>query len=45
LLEPARARETAERARREVVENWDAGVLTRRLLESYRAVVREKRGS
>jgi hypothetical protein len=27
-----------------VVENWEAGVLTRRLVESYRAVVREKRG-
>jgi hypothetical protein len=33
----------AERSRREVVENWDAAVLTRRLVESYRAVVREKR--
>ena len=41
--DPARARAMAERARREVVENWDAAVLTRRLVESYRRVVREKR--
>jgi len=34
----------AESARREVVKNWDAAVLTRRLVESYWAVVREKRG-
>jgi glycosyltransferase involved in cell wall biosynthesis len=43
--DPARARAMAERARREVVENWDAAVLTRRLVESYRRVVREKRGA
>lgn len=41
--DPARAGAMAERARREVVENWDAAVLTRRLVESYRRVVREKR--
>ncbi len=42
--DPARGRAMAERAHREVVQNWDAAVLTRRLVESYRAVVREKRG-
>jgi glycosyltransferase involved in cell wall biosynthesis len=41
--QPEQARAMAERSRREVVENWDAAVLTRRLVESYRAVVREKR--
>ena len=43
--DPARARAMAERARREVVTNWDAAVLTRRLLESYRALVGEKRAA
>jgi len=43
--DPAEARALAERARREVVANWDAAVLTRRLVKSYRAVVREKRGA
>jgi GT2 family glycosyltransferase/glycosyltransferase involved in cell wall biosynthesis len=43
LEEPGRAREMAERARREVEANWDAAVQTRRLVASYRAVVREKR--
>jgi glycosyltransferase involved in cell wall biosynthesis len=43
--QPEQARAMAERSRREVVENWDAAVLTRRLVESYRAVVREKRGA
>lgn len=42
--DPGRARAMAESARREVVKNWDAAVLTRRLVESYWAVVREKRG-
>jgi GT2 family glycosyltransferase len=41
--QPEQARAMAERSRREVVENWDAAVLTRRLVESYLAVVREKR--
>ncbi len=43
--DPQGAREMAERARREVEENWDAAVLTRKLVESYQAVVREKRGA
>ena len=40
---PAEAAELAARAREEVVSNWDMAVLTRRLEESYREVVREKR--
>jgi len=40
---PAEAAELAGRARQEVVRNWDMAVLTRRLEESYREVVREKR--
>jgi glycosyltransferase involved in cell wall biosynthesis len=40
--QPQWAREMAERARREVVENWDARALTIKLVESYRRVVREK---
>ncbi|MBM3744474.1 MAG: glycosyltransferase [Acidobacteria bacterium] len=43
--DPARARAMAERARREVIENWDAAVLTARLVDSYRAVLREKRSA
>ncbi|MDQ2899430.1 MAG: glycosyltransferase [Acidobacteriota bacterium] len=35
----------AARARAEVVANWDMAVLTRRLVESYEEVLREKRGS
>ncbi|MEK7406049.1 MAG: glycosyltransferase [Acidobacteriota bacterium] len=44
LDQPERAMEMAQRARREVVENWDMAVLTRRLAESYAEVLREKRG-
>jgi glycosyltransferase involved in cell wall biosynthesis len=41
--DPAEAAELAARARDEVVRNWDMAVLTRRLEESYREVVLEKR--
>jgi O-antigen biosynthesis protein len=33
----------AQRARREVAENWDMPVITARLVESYREAVRQKR--
>ncbi len=45
LADPERARPMVERARREVVTNWDSQVLTARLVESYRAALRAKRGS
>jgi hypothetical protein len=35
----------AARARTEVEQNWDMADVTRRLVESYREVVWEKRGS
>jgi hypothetical protein len=38
-----KASEMARRAREQVVATRDMGVLTRRLLESYRAVLRDKR--
>jgi glycosyltransferase involved in cell wall biosynthesis len=38
-----KARELARRAREQVVATRDMGVLTRQLVESYRAVLREKR--
>jgi O-antigen biosynthesis protein len=41
--EPELAVEMASRARAEVRANWDMGAITRRLLESYRALVKEKR--
>lgn len=40
---PEQTRGMTERARVEVEANWDMPVLTRRLEESYRAVLREKR--
>jgi glycosyltransferase involved in cell wall biosynthesis len=40
---PDQAAELAARARCEVVANWDMAVLTRRLEQSYREVVMEKR--
>ncbi len=43
LENPAAAAGMAERARREVETNWDMAILTRRLVESYRRTVREKR--
>ncbi len=45
LEDPEGARAMVERARREVVANWDSQVLTARLVESYRTALREKRGS
>ena len=43
LTRPEQASAMTERARAEVQANWDMPVLTRRLEESYRAVLREKR--
>jgi glycosyltransferase involved in cell wall biosynthesis len=43
LQAPDRASEMAARARAEVERNWDACVLTRRLAESYRDALAEKR--
>ena len=43
LANPKMASEMAARARQEVESNWDMAVLTRRLVESYRALVQEKR--
>jgi len=43
LRDPEKAAAMAERARAEVEANWDMAVLTRRLVESYRELVREKR--
>jgi glycosyltransferase involved in cell wall biosynthesis len=40
-----RAREMARRARAQVVATRDMAVLTKQLVESYRAVLRDKRGS
>jgi GT2 family glycosyltransferase len=40
---PEKAAEMADRARQEVVANWDMATLTRRLEASYREVLREKR--
>ena len=42
---PAAAEQMAARARAEVENNWDMPVLTRRLAEGYRALVREKRAA
>jgi GT2 family glycosyltransferase len=39
-----RAAQMAERARREVEANWDAGAATRKLVASYQEALREKRG-
>ncbi|MFN0168959.1 MAG: glycosyltransferase [Bryobacteraceae bacterium] len=45
LDDPRVASEMAARARQEVVTHWDMAVLTRRLVESYREAVRQKRES
>jgi hypothetical protein len=34
----------AERAREGVVANWDMAAITRKLVDSYRELAREKRG-
>ncbi|MDA1311704.1 MAG: glycosyltransferase [Acidobacteria bacterium] len=42
LAEPQRGRKMARRARREVEQNWDMAVLTERLENHYRDVLRSK---
>lgn len=44
LEDPARVRGMVERARREVVENWDSAVITARLAACYREALQAKRG-
>ncbi|MDE3167754.1 MAG: glycosyltransferase, partial [Acidobacteriota bacterium] len=44
LRDPEAAAAMAERARAEVVANWDMAAITARLVESYRGLMREKRG-
>jgi O-antigen biosynthesis protein len=43
LLDPQRAAQMAARARQEVAANWDAGVITDRLVEKYREGLERKR--
>src|SRR6185369_15702515 len=43
LRDPERAAAMAMRARAEVETNWDMAAITRRLVESYRDLVKEKR--
>ena len=43
LRDPEAAASMAERARAEVVSNWDMAVITRKLVEGYRDLAREKR--
>jgi glycosyltransferase involved in cell wall biosynthesis len=43
LRDPQRAAAMAERARAEVEAQWDMAAITRRLVESYRDLVKEKR--
>jgi GT2 family glycosyltransferase/glycosyltransferase involved in cell wall biosynthesis len=43
LRDPEKAAAMAERARTEVETNWDMAVITGRLVESYRNLVKEKR--
>ena len=43
LRDPERAAAMAMRARAEVEANWDMAAITRRLVESYRELVKEKR--
>jgi O-antigen biosynthesis protein len=43
--DPARAAEMAARARAEVEAHWDMAVLTAKLVEEYRALVRQKRAT
>jgi len=44
LNRPLEARAMTERARAEVERNWDMPTLTSKLEQSYREVLREKRG-
>ena len=43
LQNAAHASEMAARARREVEDNWDMEVITRRLVDRYRQIIQEKR--
>ena len=43
LEDRALAEAMADRARKEVVDNWDMQVITRRLVETYRDLIRAKR--
>jgi glycosyltransferase involved in cell wall biosynthesis len=43
FADPEKAAQMAERARREVVEHWDMAAITRKLVESYGELVKEKR--
>jgi glycosyltransferase involved in cell wall biosynthesis len=43
--DPARAAEMAERARREVVENWDMAAITARLVAGYAEMVKARRAA
>jgi glycosyltransferase involved in cell wall biosynthesis len=43
LRDPERAAAMAERARAEVEAQWDMAAITRRLVDSYRELVKEKR--
>jgi glycosyltransferase involved in cell wall biosynthesis len=43
LRDPEKAAAMAERARAEVEANWDMASITRKLVESYREMLREKR--
>jgi glycosyltransferase involved in cell wall biosynthesis len=45
LRDPESAAALAERAREEVVENWDMAAITRKLVDSFRDLAREKRSS
>jgi len=45
LRDPESAAALAERARAEVVENWDMAAITRKLVDSFRDLAREKRAS
>ena len=42
---PEEAASMADRARAEVTANWDMAAITRKLAESYREIIREKRGA
>jgi glycosyltransferase involved in cell wall biosynthesis len=43
LRDPEAAAAMAKRARTEVVANWDMAAITKKLVESYRALALEKR--
>jgi glycosyltransferase involved in cell wall biosynthesis len=45
LEDPRAVQEMVERARTEVEDHWDMNLLTRRLVDTYRDLVREKRST